>query len=47
MEELDVLGELEAAEEYIESWEEAFGLFHKAGILKGLRKRLYFTIKPN
>ena len=30
MEELDVLGELEAAEEYIESWEEAFGLFHKA-----------------
>ena len=27
MEELDVLGELEAAEEYIESWEEAFGLF--------------------
>ena len=34
MEELDVLGELEAAEEYIESWEEAFGLFHKAGILK-------------
>ncbi|MCQ6567110.1 hypothetical protein NPX88_15300 [Bacillus mycoides] len=32
MEELDVLGELEAAEEYIESWEEAFELFHKAGI---------------
>ncbi|UOB76763.1 hypothetical protein MQW34_14830 [Bacillus sp. ZJS3] len=32
MEELDVLGELEAAEEYIESWEGAFELFHKAGI---------------
>ncbi|AIY78302.1 hypothetical protein NT98_2689 [Bacillus cereus] len=32
MEELDVLGELEAAEEYIESWEEGFELFHKAGI---------------
>ena len=42
MEELDVLGELEAAEEYIESWEEAFGLFHKAGILKGLREATLF-----
>ena len=29
MEELDVLGELEAAEEYIESWEEGFELFTK------------------
>ncbi len=33
MEELDVLGELEVVEEYIESWEEAFELFHKAGAM--------------
>lgn len=42
MDELDVLGELEVVEEYVESWEEAFELFHKAGILKGLREATLF-----